>query len=159
MVTIDTTDYRMDGQPLHRVRLDVPGLPIAQPRQRTTKTGFNYTPTRHPSNQWKATVALAWQQSGQRGPLTGAVCLWVEFVLPRPRTRPQKVPATVWKLASWVLHRSRPDLDNLVKSVKDALNGLAWSDDSQVAQLHAGKRYAGRDEAPHALLTIEVVQP
>jgi len=31
------------------------------------------------------------------------------------------------------------DLDNLVKLVKDALNGIAWRDDRQVVQLHASR--------------------
>lgn len=35
----------------------------------------------------------------------------------------------------------RPDLDNLVKLVKDALNGVAYVDDSQVAHLRAEKLY------------------
>ena len=140
------------------VRLEVPGLPIAQPRQRHTKTGINYTPTNAPANRWKATLALAWQEQGQQ-PLTGALMLWCEFVLPRTKTCPAKVPRPLWKAAQWILHRSRPDLDNLVKAVKDALNGLAWADDCQVAQLFAGKRYAADGEAPHAKLTIQEVQP
>lgn len=33
--------------------------------------------------------------------------------------------------------RRRTDLDNLVKLVLDACNGIVWRDDSQVVQLHA----------------------
>jgi Holliday junction resolvase RusA-like endonuclease len=33
----------------------------------------------------------------------------------------------------------RPDLDNLLKLVMDALNGLAYQDDSQVIRFHASK--------------------
>jgi Holliday junction resolvase RusA-like endonuclease len=33
----------------------------------------------------------------------------------------------------------RPDLDNLLKLVMDALNGLAYQDDSQVVRFHASK--------------------
>ncbi len=36
---------------------------------------------------------------------------------------------------------TRPDLDNLVKAVKDALNGVLWRDDSQVIELEAKKIY------------------
>lgn len=36
---------------------------------------------------------------------------------------------------------TRPDLDNLLKTVKDALNGVAWEDDSQVVWVQATKVY------------------
>ncbi|HHK41746.1 MAG TPA: RusA family crossover junction endodeoxyribonuclease, partial [Planctomycetaceae bacterium] len=55
-----------------------------------------------------------------------------------------------------VPHTSRPDLDNLVKSTKDALNGLAWRDDSQVVELSAGKCYASGNELPGVEIAIEI---
>jgi len=38
-------------------------------------------------------------------------------------------------------HTKRPDLDNLIKSVKDALTGIIWKDDSQIVKLRAEKRF------------------
>ena len=37
--------------------------------------------------------------------------------------------------------RRNRDLDNCVKSVSDALNGVAWDDDAQICHLHAHKYY------------------
>jgi Holliday junction resolvase RusA-like endonuclease len=37
---------------------------------------------------------------------------------------------------------TRGDLDNKVKAITDALNGIAYFDDSQIAELKAVKRYA-----------------
>ena len=37
------------------------------------------------------------------------------------------------------------DLDNIVKSVQDGLNGIAWKDDRQVVEIHA-KRHKGAPE-------------
>lgn len=50
------------------------------------------------------------------------------------------------------------DLDNLVKLVKDGLNDVAYRDDSQIAELHAVKRFQdvtpeGREE-PHTTITL-----
>lgn len=39
-------------------------------------------------------------------------------------------------------HTSRPDSDNLLKGVKDALNGIAYIDDAQVCYVSAKKQYA-----------------
>lgn len=40
------------------------------------------------------------------------------------------------------LHVSKPDIDNLVKFVLDALNGRLYKDDSQIVSLIAIKQYA-----------------
>ena len=43
------------------------------------------------------------------------------------------------------LHTARPDLDNLSKLVLEALTGVAYADDSQVAQLVATKAWGPSD--------------
>lgn len=80
-------------------------------------------------------------------------------------------PATAWRVCVEYIYRprtlrrkdfgapktTRPDLDNLTKSVLDALteSGLAFSDDSQVAALEMSKRYSwGFDRAPYIRLTF-----
>lgn len=35
----------------------------------------------------------------------------------------------------------KPDLDNVVKAVQDALNGVIYKDDAQIVSLHATKKY------------------
>ncbi len=140
------------------IALRIPTIPIAQPRQRTTIrttrdgkifTG-NYTPANHPVRQFKADVRAAVSRV-LSAPLEGPVALRVVFVLPRPKR-------LIWKRREMprVPHTSRPDLDNLVKSTKDALNGLAWRDDSQVVELSAGKCYASGNELPGVEIAIEI---
>ncbi len=140
------------------IALRIPTIPIAQPRQRTTIhttrdgkifTG-NYTPANHPVRQFKADVRTAVSRV-LSAPLEGPVALRVVFVLPRPKR-------LIWKRREMprVPHTSRPDLDNLVKSTKDALNGLAWRDDSQVVELSAGKCYASGNELPGVEIAIEI---
>lgn len=38
--------------------------------------------------------------------------------------------------------KTRPDIDNLVKSLLDALNGLIWDDDAKIVHLEADKLYS-----------------
>jgi Holliday junction resolvase RusA-like endonuclease len=50
-------------------------------------------------------------------------------------------------------HTMRPDLDNLVKSVKDALTGVIWKDDAQIIRLVAEKRY-GREMVIISVMSV-----
>ena len=99
-------------------------------------------------------IRIAWGNATDQPPLAGPVRLTVEFVLPRTKSRPDKVPKTLWGTGRVVMP-CKPDLDNMLKAVKDALNRLAWNDDGQVWQVRATKEYAGTDEQPHATITVE----
>jgi len=144
---------------MEAITLTIPGVPIAQPRQRhrTYQVGqrtctANYTPARHPVQQWKAAVAVAWSEEVDGAPLEGPLHLGVQFVLPRPK----RLLTKRWRdLLVW--HDKKPDCDNLLKAVKDALNNLAWRDDSQVCQVYVEKRYAAADEMPHAVVEVREV--
>jgi Holliday junction resolvase RusA-like endonuclease len=132
-------------------RFTIPGIPVAQPRQRHRVVGMyvqNYTPTQHPVNTFKAAAQLAAQPHCPQ-PFDGPVVLSVIFVLPRPKGK-------MWKTRPMPreLHVSRPDVDNLLKSLKDALKGIAWRDDAQVWSIHAMKQVAAGDEAPHTEVEI-----
>lgn len=39
---------------------------------------------------------------------------------------------------------TKPDADNYLKGVKDALKGIIWKDDSQVVDAFVRKRYSAR---------------
>jgi Holliday junction resolvase RusA-like endonuclease len=41
-------------------------------------------------------------------------------------------------------HTGRPDIDNLLKFVMDALNGVFYKDDSQICQVFTLKQYNTR---------------
>ena len=61
----------------------------------------------------------------------GEVHIELQFSRPLPKKAPQRddgKPDT-----------SKPDIDNLCKSVLDALSGVAWRDDAQVTVLNAEK--------------------
>ena len=55
----------------------------------------------------------------------------------------------------------KPDVDNIAKNVLDALNGLAWSDDSQITSLSVKKMPRTRCDE-HIIVEIaplEIVEP
>lgn len=45
----------------------------------------------------------------------------------------------------------KPDLDNYIKSTLDALNGILWTDDARIVNLHAHKYYS---DDPHIEITV-----
>lgn len=156
------TIQRMPGEIARRpeaksIAFTVPAVPVAQPRQRhriITASGksfaHNYTPAKDPVNAFKATVRLAVQQVFAGTPLEGPIRMGVVFVFPRQK-------AKVWKNKPmpryW--HTGKPDRDNLMKSLQDALNGLLFVDDSQICAGPVDKFYAAGDEQPHVEVKIE----
>jgi len=137
---------------VEEISIWVPCLPVAQPRQRVTVIAgrpHNYTPTRHPVNRFKAELRKAVADRWDGGPLDGPLQLAVSFFLPRPKSK-------IWKRKPMPAepHCKRPDLDNLLKVVLDALRGLCWRDDAQVAELLASKQIAAGDWQPGVSITI-----
>lgn len=122
------------------ITFTVPGTPVAKARARSVlRHGkiTHYTP--NTTARYENLVRLAAQQAmGGQSPLEGAVSLSVRAYLPVPASwsKPRRLAAS-----AGLPHTSRPDLDNLLKSVKDGANGVLWRDDSQVAEVSACKRY------------------
>lgn len=77
---------------------------------------------------------------------TGAVWLYLTFVMPRPKSEPKATRQ----------HTRKPDLDKLVRAAMDALTGIVYTDDSQVHGVHAYKRTAEAGEQPG--LRVELVE-
>jgi Holliday junction resolvase RusA-like endonuclease len=102
----------------------------------------------NPKNKsWQQTVAEAASAAIQGHAfsiLGGPVRLTVDFYLPRPKAIRDKV----------VPHTKKPDLDKLVRSVKDALSKVVWQDDSQVVEVFARKEYAAPGEVPRAKVAV-----
>jgi Holliday junction resolvase RusA-like endonuclease len=81
----------------------------------------------------------------------GAVAVRVCFVLRRPKkhytTKGLRADAPTY-------HTSATDLDKLVRLVLDALTGIVYRDDAQVAQIVATKQYG---DAPGASVEVEEI--
>lgn len=87
------------------------------------------------------------------GPLQGQLLLGVKAYLPMPKTKPaglKGISSGTWReaaLAGQIRPTTKPDLDNLLKHVKDCLTTLGfWGDGKQVVGYlpHTGKYYSDR---------------
>jgi Holliday junction resolvase RusA-like endonuclease len=133
---------------MRRVAFDVPGKPFAKQRARATRQGRVYTP--------KETVSFEWQL-GQiamlhfAAPFAGPVRLTIFAVFQPPASwSGSKTAATLGRP-----HTQRPDLDNIAKAAKDALNRIAWADDAQVAELVCRKSWGTH---PNTALIVEEIR-
>jgi Holliday junction resolvase RusA-like endonuclease len=132
---------------MNALRFFVPGTPVAKARARSTRDGHHYTPAKTEAYEklvaWQAKIAMG---SGERlaGPVKAS--LWFVFAPPASASK-KRVAALLFKPKI-----SRGDLDNHIKSVCDAMNGICYTDDAQIFELHATKVYG---EVPGC--TIELI--
>lgn len=122
----------------------IPGAPRGKGRPRATRFGKGvrlYTDAKTAS--YESLVALAAQAAlAGRDPLSGPLCMSVLVKLQVPASASKRARADM--LEGRHPPTKKPDLDNVVKSVLDGCNGVAFGDDAQVCWINAGKIYAER---------------
>lgn len=85
-------------------------------------------------------------------PIAGPVSVRLDVGVGVPASWPKKRRADA--LAGIIWPTGKPDLDNVLKLVGDALNGIVWADDKQIVRAEVMRRYV---EAPQAVLTVTEV--
>lgn len=114
------------------------GEPVAQARPRFNRyTGCAYDPKK--SKDFKKLVAISALPYKPKELLTGALKLNIKVFRSMPKMSKTKA---LLALEGHIRPTTKPDIDNYVKGVKDALNGVIYKDDSQVVCLHAEKYYS-----------------
>jgi Holliday junction resolvase RusA-like endonuclease len=119
----------------------VRGAPQAKERHRVRVINgqvHSYSPAK--TKAWECVVGMC-ARAAMRGMdvLAVPVDLTAEFVLPIPASWP------AWKtqlaMDGTMMPTGRPDVDNLLKAVKDGLTGVLWRDDSLVVSETGHKRF------------------
>lgn len=138
-----------------RIAFTIPGRVAGKGRARSTlikpkgKPAFisNYTPAK--TRSMEAVIrSLGHDAMAGRPPLLGAASLTIRiFLNPTPSWSKKRQAAAMFATG-------KPDLDNVVKLVGDALNGIAWSDDAQLCDISISRRY-DRAGSERAEITIE----
>ena len=106
----------------------VEGRPEGKDRPRF---GHGRVFTTKKTSSYEALIRLRAIEAGARLDTTSWVGVWIQAFHPRPKRLP--------KDRDWA--KCKPDLDNIVKVILDSLNGVAYSDDSQVVDISAFKMY------------------
>ena len=127
----------------------IPGTPVAKGRPRLGKFG-TYTPKK--TVQYENLVQLAYMEQVNMPPTDKALDMEIKLYFPIPKsyTKKKKEDISAGKLK----FTKKPDLDNCMKTICDALNGIAYIDDSQIYQVAIYKAYAVEPEMPRAEVII-----
>lgn len=153
-------------------RIRLAGQPIAQPRHRSRIVWPSnavlrslrsvealrkilrtqqYVPADHAVHAFRDAVALIARQAWRGGPVPKGVPLRLDlrlvFSRPQYMTRKTKPNPREW-------HTVKPDADNVIKACKDALTGIVYQDDAQIACESVAKWYAAGGEQPHTEIQI-----
>lgn len=133
---------------MSRTVLVIPGKCIPKGRPRFTMDGNVYTPKRTADYEdlVKTTAKLNIKEPIE-GPLK--VTIIVEQKMPKSWSKKRKQRV----IDGEELVMSVQDLDNMVKSVTDGLNKIAYKDDRQIIRIVAEKKYSEVDQV------IAVIEP
>lgn len=129
-------------RPISSVSFFVPGQPVGKGRPRAAKRGKHiqlYTPEKTASYENLVATAAHGSMRGAE-PIKGACHVDMEIRLMVPVSWSAKRRDQA--LDGQILPTKKPDMDNVLKAVFDAINGIVWQDDVQVIQVQASKRYS-----------------
>jgi len=132
-------------------QFSVPGTPKGKGRPRFGR-GRAYTPK--PTADYERLVRqCAYASLGEVEPLSGPVYLSVTATFPIAKSWPVRKKQLAE--AGFLWHTARPDSDNILKIVCDALNEILWLDDSQICLAKISKKY-GRE--PGVIVVVEEIE-
>ena len=140
---------------MNTYELTVAGPPVGKGRPRFTKAGIAYTPGK--TANYENLIRLAFcEKYGEDAPSEEPVEIQVDgyFPIAKSWTKKKKVMA----LIGLMKNTSKPDLDNIIKSALDGLNGVAFQDDKQVWRIIASKRYSDRPRMEIKMIIGQEVQ-
>ena len=137
------------------IALTVYGNPVAQGRPRFSRQGgFVRTYDPEKSKAYKSLIRLELQpllSDPDFKPIDKACCLKLTVfrAMPKSFSKKKREEASL----GYIRPTTKPDTDNYVKGVLDALNGTVLKDDSVVCEIFARKFYS---ERPRIEVVLEV---
>ena len=116
------------------MKFTVLGVPIPKGRPKFGK-GHAYTPER--TIQYENLVKWSYRPKQFH---EGAIAMDIVAYMPIPKATSKANLELMEKHIK--LPTSRPDADNIIKGIADALNGIAYKDDSQIVDIRCRQYYS-----------------
>lgn len=124
------------------VNLTIPGKPVGKGRPRFRRIGkgvMAYTP--ETTIEYEKRIRMLYLEEYGKENFEGkTVSVEITAFFSPPKSTPKKQRMNM--LRGCIFPSKKPDADNIAKIVLDALNGVAYEDDSQVINLSVQKRYS-----------------
>lgn len=122
-----------------KIMFEVKGKPQGKQRPRILKSGHRFTPRK--TTDYEQLVKLRYLEAAKGFKFEKDVPLEIEIqaTFKPPKTVSNKTRFKM--LEDKILPTKKPDVDNIAKIILDALNGVAYHDDSQVIFLRLSKYY------------------
>lgn len=130
------------------ITVKIPGKSVSKGRPRFTKTGQTYTPAKT-VNAEAFMKWLAKDEMKGRPLMVGPLVMQVLAVFVPPKSSKKRLAAM---LSGAEMPAKKPDLDNLLKTVCDAFNGIVYHDDAQIVTISAAKVYGPE---PVTIITVK----
>ena len=140
----------------HMKQIKILGEPVAKGRPRVTRT-HTYTPKKTKDAQKHIVNAINDVLSQEKcwpHQLSCPVYIEVYFYFSRPKRLMRKKDPEFE-----ILKETKPDLDNLIKLVKDAINDSGWwADDKHNTTMFIQKEYVAKGEEPMTIIDLYIQQ-
>lgn len=131
-----------------KISISILGEPLGKARPRVTRRGIVYTPLKTVNYETLIKELFIIKYPDFR-PLDGPVSMEVFAWMKMPKKSKKK---TIAMETGEIQPTKKPDISNILKSIEDALNTVAFLDDKQIVELRIEKRYSIR---PRIDLTIK----
>lgn len=137
-----------------KVSFIIPSEPVGKGRPRFAANGRTYTPEK--TANYETLVKWAFQAVEHK-------TVWHDAPLRLTVDAYFKQPQSASRLKHEAMNRGeirptkKPDADNILKIIADALNGIAYHDDAQIVETVVRKWYAPLWAQPQVEVTIEEV--
>lgn len=125
---------------MEQVRFVIPGEPTGKGRPRFVRSGVPYTPEKTAMYENLVSVEYQAQSGGFKFPDDAMLDMRVlaYFSIPKSKSRKQQN-----LMRQGVIRPTKkPDMDNVIKVLADALNHVAYRDDTQIVDCQVRKFYA-----------------
>ena len=123
------------------IAFEVPGEPRGKGRPRFNRqTGKTYTDSETKAYEEKIAAYYRKAHGAHRWPDSAFIAVEVIAHYPIPKSATKAIRAAME--AGTVRPSGKPDVDNVLKVVLDALNGVSYKDDSRVVFVAARKIYS-----------------
>jgi Holliday junction resolvase RusA-like endonuclease len=133
------------------IKFTIPGEPVAKGRPRVTKTGIAYTPKK--TKDYETLVQEIYFSTFGQTMFTEPLTMHINAYFKIPKTASKKKKEQM--LQGIIRPVKKPDCDNIVKSIADALNNIAYEDDKQLVRVSIDKFYS---DTPRAEVILEKLE-